>query len=128
MPRQGLFGRFSLSLGCSGCCQPQLRRSSWAGIGPLKEKRERKFGEQTPYVFFGWFGRQGTKLCLKMMCCPSKNLKSFFVYFLWLETKLFIKDGPSTLVGFIKDAILASLFNIVFSLLLIKIYIYIYTH
>ena len=57
-----------------------------------------------------------------------QKLKSFFVYFLWLETKLFIKDGPSTLVGFIKDAILASLFNIVFSLLLIKIYIYIYIH
>ena len=30
-----------------------------------------------------------------------QRLKSSFVFFFWLETKLFIKDGPSTLVGFI---------------------------
>ena len=29
-----------------------------------------------------------------------QRLKSSFVYFLWLEIKLFIKDSPSTLVGF----------------------------
>ena len=30
-----------------------------------------------------------------------QKLKNSFVYFLWSETKLFIKDGPSTLVDFI---------------------------
>ena len=30
-----------------------------------------------------------------------QKLKSYFVCFLWSETKLFIKNGPSTLVGFI---------------------------
>ena len=30
-----------------------------------------------------------------------QRLRSSFVYFFWLETKLFIKDGPSTLVDFI---------------------------
>ena len=30
-----------------------------------------------------------------------QRLKNSFVYFLWLETKLFIKNGPSTLVDFI---------------------------
>ena len=30
-----------------------------------------------------------------------QRLKNFFVYFLWSVTKLFIKDGPSTLVDFI---------------------------
>ena len=36
-----------------------------------------------------------------MMRCPSKDLKSSFVYFLWSEMKLFVKDGHSSLVGFI---------------------------
>ena len=30
-----------------------------------------------------------------------QRFKSSFVYFLWSATKLFIKDGPSTLVDFI---------------------------
>ena len=30
-----------------------------------------------------------------------QKLKSSFIYLLWLETKLFLKDGSSTLVGFI---------------------------
>ena len=30
-----------------------------------------------------------------------QSLKSSFVYFLWSETKLFIRDGHSPLVGFI---------------------------
>ena len=30
-----------------------------------------------------------------------QRLKSSFVFLLWLETNLFIKDGPSTLVGFL---------------------------
>ena len=32
---------------------------------------------------------------------PSKDLKSSFVYFLWSEMELFVKDGQSSLVGFI---------------------------
>ena len=30
-----------------------------------------------------------------------QTLKAFFVYLLWSESKLFIKDGPSTLIDFI---------------------------
>ena len=33
---------------------------------------------------------------------PSmQKLKAFFVYLLWFESKLFIKDGPLTLIDFI---------------------------
>ena len=75
-PRQGLFRRcFSLFLGCSGCCQPQLRRCFWAGLGLLWEKRERKFREQVHCVFFGRFGRQGTNLRLRKKCFQSKDLR-----------------------------------------------------
>ena len=50
--------------------------------GSFVEKREGKFGELTHYVFFGRFGRQGTELHLKMMCCPSKVLRVLlFIFF-----------------------------------------------
>ena len=65
------------------------------------EKRGRVFGEQVLCVFFGQFGRQGTKLLLRKKSLSIQRLKNSFVYFLWSEMKLFIKDGPSTLVDFI---------------------------
>ena len=40
-------------------------------------------------------------LFLGMRCCPFKRLRFYFVYFLWVETKLSIVDGPPTLVHFI---------------------------
>ena len=53
MPRQGHFGcYFSLSSGCSGCCQPLLKWHSWVGTGLLLEKRERKFGQQILCIFW----------------------------------------------------------------------------
>ena len=30
-----------------------------------------------------------------------QKLKSLFIILLWIETKLFIENGPSTIVGFI---------------------------
>ena len=77
-----LWELFSLFLGCSGCCLCQLGQLFWVGMGPLWVRRGWKFREQVPYAFFGRFGRQGTKLCLKMKCCPSKILKVLlFVFF-----------------------------------------------
>ncbi|RVX04682.1 hypothetical protein CK203_023333 [Vitis vinifera] len=39
-------GKFSIN----GCCQLLLRQHPWVGMGPLWEKGEGKFGEQTLYV------------------------------------------------------------------------------
>ena len=64
--------------------------------GSFVGKKRKGVGEQALYVFFGWFGRQGTKLLLRKKSCQFKGL-----CFLWLETKLSIKDGPSTLVDFV---------------------------
>ena len=69
-------------------------------------------------VFFVGKMRKGvwkaSPLCLFWTVCKARNkvvfeeeelsiqrLKNSFIYFLWLETKLFIKDGPWTLVDFI---------------------------
>ena len=75
-------------------------------------------------MFSGWngtfVGKKGkgvwraSPLCLFWMVWKARNkvaseeeelsiqrLKSSFVYFLWSETKLSIKDGPSTLVDFV---------------------------
>ena len=70
-------------------------------MGLLWEKKKEKFGEQAPYVIFGQFGRQKTKLHLKMMCCPSKDLRVLLFIFFDQRRNCFVKNGPLTLVGFI---------------------------
>ena len=47
------------------------------GLGQVLcgKKKKKKVWRVDPYVFFGRFERQVTKLYLKMMCCPSKDLR-----------------------------------------------------
>ena len=53
MPRQGIYGHcFSLSLGSSGCCQPQLRQRFWARMGPLQEKKRKEVWRADPLCIF----------------------------------------------------------------------------
>ena len=63
-------------------------------------KSGRRFGNWDCCVCFEQFGRLGTGLLFEMMCCPYKN-STLFLFLIWLETKLSIVDGPSTLVEFI---------------------------
>ena len=44
---------------------------------------------------------EGTRIVFEDEVLSIQDLKSSFVCFLWSEMKLFIKDGLSTLVGFI---------------------------
>ena len=43
--------------------------------GSFVGKKRKGVGEQALYVFFGWFGRQGTKLLLRKKSCQSKDLR-----------------------------------------------------
>ena len=46
-----------------------------------------------------WKARNG--IAFEGGVLSMQKLKAFFVYLLWSESKLFIKDGPSTLIDFI---------------------------
>ena len=64
-------------------------REIWDGMGLLWEKRGRVFGEQTLCLFFGWFGRQGTKLSLKKKNYHCKYLKILlYISFGWRRNYL----------------------------------------
>ena len=70
-------------------------------MGLLWEKRGKEFEEQALCVFFWMIWKAREKVDFEEEELSIQRLKNSFVYFLWLETKLFIKDGPSTLVDFI---------------------------
>ena len=65
------------------------------------QKRGREFGEQVHCLFFWTVWKARNKVAFEEEELSIQRLKNSFVYFLWLETKLFIKDGPLTLVDFI---------------------------
>ena len=52
-------------------------------------------------IFFWMVWKARNRIAFEDHVLSIQRLKSSFVCFLWSETKLFIKDGPSTLVSFI---------------------------
>ena len=67
---------------------------SWA-------KSAKRLGRRPPYVSFGQFERKGTKLLLKMRNFQIKGWKTLLFVILWWWTKVFIDDGPLSLINFI---------------------------
>lgn len=63
-------------------------------------KSTRKYGEQSPYAFLGKFGGQEIESSSKMTRFAPKS-KNELLFTLWLETKMFVNNNPSTLVNFI---------------------------
>ena len=52
--------------------------------GSFVGRKRREVWKVGPLCIFGQFGRLGTKLCLKIMCYPSKDLKVLlFIFFGW---------------------------------------------
>ena len=67
----------------------------------LCAKNTRKFGKQTPPLCIFWtVWRVRKRIVFNIDVFFIQRLKSSFVCFLWLKTKLFIDDGPQTLVSF----------------------------
>ena len=54
-----------------------------------------------PLCLFWMVWKARNKIAFEEEVLSIQRLRSSFVYFLWSEMKLFIKDGPSTLVDFI---------------------------
>ena len=55
----------------------------------------------SPLCLFWTVWKARNKVAFEEEELSIQRLKNSFVYFLWSEAKLFIKDGPSTLVDFI---------------------------
>ena len=64
-------------------------------------KKRREVWRAGPLCIFWTVLKTKNKIAFEEEVLSIQRLKSSFVYFLWSETKLFIKDGPLTLVGFI---------------------------
>ena len=89
--RQGKCGSYSLlCLECIGCFLPRLGKPFWGEKGLLWVRSGGQLGMRALYACFGQLG-----------VLSMQKLKAFFVYLLWSESKLFIKDGPSMLIDFI---------------------------
>ena len=69
--------------------------------GSFVGKRRREIWRVDPLCIFWTVWKVRNKIAFEDDVLSIQRLKSSFIYFLWSETKLFIKDGPSTLVGFI---------------------------
>ena len=55
-----------------------------------------------PLCLFWTIWRIRNKIAFENAMLSIQNLQASFTYFLWEETKLFIKEGPTTLIGFIE--------------------------
>ena len=64
-------------------------------------KKRKGFWRASPLCLFWTVWKARNKVAFEEEELSIPRLKNSFVYFLWSEMKLFIKDGPSTLVDFI---------------------------
>ena len=71
----------------------------WDGFFVGKKRKE--VWRANPLCLFWTVWEARNKIVFEEEVLSIQRLKSSFVYFLWLEMKLFIKYGPSTLVDFI---------------------------
>ena len=69
--------------------------------GSFVGKKRREVWRADPLCIFWTVWKVRNRIAFENDLLSIQRLKSSFVYFIWSEMKLFIKDGPSTLVGFI---------------------------
>ena len=67
--------------------------------GSFVGRKRREVWKVGPLCIFWTVWKARYKIVFEDSVLFIQRLKSSFVYFLWLETKLFIKDGHLTLVG-----------------------------
>ena len=69
--------------------------------GSFVDKRHKVVWQAGPLCLFWFFWKARNRISFEDSVLSIQRLKASFVYLLWLETKLFIKGGPSTLIDFI---------------------------
>ena len=69
--------------------------------GSFVRKKRKGVWRASPLCLFWTVWKARNKVAFEEKELSIQRLKFSFVYFLWSETKLSIKDGPSTLVDFV---------------------------
>ena len=69
--------------------------------GAFVGKRRKKIWQAASSCLFLTVWKPRNRIVFKDDFLSVQNRKYLFLFLLWLETKLFIENGPSTLVGFI---------------------------
>ena len=64
-------------------------------------KKRKTVWQVGPLYLFWVIWKVRNKIAFEDSLLSIQRLKASFVYLLWSETKLWIKDGPSTLIDFI---------------------------
>ena len=64
-------------------------------------KKRKAVWQEGPLCLFWSVWKARNRTTFEDSMSSIQRLKASFVYLLWSETKLFIKDGPSTLIDFI---------------------------
>ena len=67
----------------------------------LVGKKRKEVWRAGPLCIFWTVWKARNSIAFEDDVLSIQRLKSSFVFLLWSETNLFIKDGPSTLVGFL---------------------------
>ena len=81
---------------------PSLVRETLLGWkGTFVGKMCRVVWNASPLCLFWSVWKARNKIAFEDGVLSLQKLKAFFVYVLWSESKLFIKDDPSTLIDFI---------------------------
>ena len=69
--------------------------------GTFVGKKRKGVWKSSPLCLFWMVWKTRNKVTFEEIELSIQRLKSSFVYLLWSETKMSIKDGPSTLVDFV---------------------------
>ena len=78
-----------------------VRETLLAWKGSFVGKKRRAVWNVAPLCLFLLVWKVRNRIAFEGGVLSMQKLKAFFVYLLWFESKLFIKDSPSTLIDFI---------------------------
>ena len=101
VPRQGIYGRCFSLFGVQWVLPTTIKATLLGQDGSFVGKKRKEVWRADPLCIFWTVQKARNIIAFEDDVLSIQRLKSSFVFFLWSETILFIKYGPSTLVGFI---------------------------
>ena len=103
MKEQGRCGRYySIFFGVSWVFPHSVKETLIGWRGSFVGKKRKVTWQMGLLCLFWVIWKARNSITFEDGVLSIQKLKISFVYLLWLETKLWIKDGPSTLIDFIE--------------------------